>query len=65
MKPTEVQQAYKKLGKNMSAISRLLQSGRSSVYRWKDKGADGTTAILLRLVLSEKVSVEDVANARK
>jgi hypothetical protein len=66
MKPAEVKQAYKKLGiTNISALSRLLGTGRSSIYRWQDNGTDGPTAILLSLVIDGKVTSKDIENARQ
>lgn len=63
MKPAEVKQAFKALGPNMSAISRLLQTGRSSIYRWQEEGTDGCNAILLRLVRNGKITTKDIENA--
>jgi hypothetical protein len=63
MKPAEVKQAFKTLGPNMSAISRLLQTGRSSVYRWQEHGTDSCNAILLRLVRNGTITVKDIEAA--
>jgi hypothetical protein len=63
MKPAEVEKAFKKADRGMAAISRLLQTGRSSIYRWKESGTEGCNAILLRLLASGKVTVKDIEAA--
>lgn len=63
MKASEVQKVFALMGRGPSAMSQLLQTGRSTVYRWRDGGTDGCNAILLRLVLSGKISVKDIEAA--
>jgi hypothetical protein len=63
MAPDEVKQAFAVIGPNISAISRLLQTGRSSLYRWLDEGTDGCNAILLRLVRAGKITADDIEAA--
>lgn len=63
MKASEVQKVFTLMGMGPSAMSRLLQTGRSTVYRWKDEGTEGCNAILLRLMIAGKISKQDVENA--
>lgn len=63
MTPEAVNAALDKIGLGMTALSRLLQTGRSTIYRWKEGGTDGCNALLLRLVASGKVTIEDVEEA--
>ena len=63
MKPAEVKRAFKRIDDNMSKVSRILQTGRSTIYRWQDHGTDGCSAILLRLVLDGKVTATDIEAA--
>lgn len=60
MQPSQVRKAFAKLGLGMSAMSRLFQTGRTTVYRWQDDGTDGCNAILLRLLASGKITIQDV-----
>jgi hypothetical protein len=60
MKPNEVRRAFEKTELNMSALSQLLQTGRSSVYRWQEEGTDGCNAIVLRLLLTGKITPKDI-----
>lgn len=64
MKATEVKRAFEKTELGMSALSRLLQTGRSSVYRWQDEGTDGCNAIVLRLLLAGKITTKDIEATR-
>lgn len=63
MKASEVQRVFALMGMGPSAMSKLLQTGRSTVYRWKDDGTDGCNAILLRLMIAGKISIADVEKA--
>lgn len=63
MKSSEVQKVFVLMGLGPTDMSKLLQTGRSTVYRWKDGGTDGCNAILLRLLIGGKISIQDIEAA--
>ena len=46
-----------------SVVARATQQNRSTVKRWKQNGVDGPPAILLRLLASGKITIQDVEQA--
>lgn len=64
MDAKQVNQAIEKIGLGPVALGRLLQTGRSTVYRWIHGGTEGCNAIVLRLLQSGKITQQDIVEAQ-
>jgi hypothetical protein len=57
--------ALSRLGLSQVGAARLFGVNDVTSRRWAKDGVSGTVAILLRLMVAGKVSIEDVEKARK
>lgn len=65
MTANQYRTALSRLGLSQVGAARLFGVNDVTSRRWAKDGVSGTVAILLRLMVAGKVSIEDVEKARK
>jgi hypothetical protein len=65
MTATQYRNALSRLGLSQVGAARLFGVNDVTSRRWAKDGVSGTVAILLRLMVAGKVTIEDVQKARK
>lgn len=63
MDAKQVSKTFAKLGLGPTAISKLLQVTRMTVWQWRQDGTTGANAVLLKLLASGKITIQDVEQA--
>lgn len=63
MTPSKTRAVYDKANLGTADAARLFKTNRSTIKRDKQSGASGTRAILLRLLASGKITIQDVEQA--
>lgn len=64
MTSTQYRAALDKLGLSQVGAARLFQISEKTSRNWAREGVTGTAAILLRLMVSGKVSAKDIEKAK-
>lgn len=65
MTPRQYRSAITTLGISDDDAPTVLGVSRITAFRWNRSGITGTAAILLRLLMSGKITVDDVAKATR
>lgn len=61
MTPTQTKASLAKAGLGSTAeASFVFEADKATVRRWKQFGTDGCNAILLRLLASGKITIQDI-----
>lgn len=65
MTANQFRAALTRLGLSQLDAAKLFEVGERTARRWAEVGTTGPVSILLRLLVTGKVSVEDIRNARR
>jgi len=63
MKAKQVQKTLIDLNLGPTQSEQIFQTSRVTIWRWRQDGTSGANAILLRLLASGKITIQDVEQA--